>query len=366
MAVSSSDLSALGAARESPGPALVHGVADLVVDRHHHGGVTGDAFARSRRRSGRACSSSPANSVLSPDSSTRTSRGTWATTKNGFGASAGSAPPVAEARTIEARTKSLKPSQSRWSHGVCPSLKMGPLGPGLQTGLGLGIGLGGQLGRHGAKGVVEAEERRSCCTSGGPGAPAATASGRAVWATSASSRTECSLACFTQLLIGLGAWPHRPAARTLSKDTSPDAERSRPDGAGHRLSRRRGSAPGRSGPRPRSARPSRPGSRWPPRHGRPRVGDTSPRRADPALGGGDLAEVLVETGHQLLVGLGRHRTEQSAAPEARSNVGRRQGHRRENGRRSRATSARPIIDKPPQPVVSSAAAIAAPVGREFR
>ena len=36
------DLSALGIGREPSGPALVHGVPDVVVERHDNGGVTGD------------------------------------------------------------------------------------------------------------------------------------------------------------------------------------------------------------------------------------------------------------------------------------------------------------------------------------
>ena len=42
MSVPAHDLAALGIARFSPGPALVHGVPDVVVDRDGHGGVTGD------------------------------------------------------------------------------------------------------------------------------------------------------------------------------------------------------------------------------------------------------------------------------------------------------------------------------------
>ncbi len=44
--VPSLDLSALALSRKTPGPALVHGVPDIVVDRHRNGGVTGDALHR--------------------------------------------------------------------------------------------------------------------------------------------------------------------------------------------------------------------------------------------------------------------------------------------------------------------------------
>ena len=40
------DLSALGVAREPLGPALVHGVPDVVVEGDHDGGVTGDPLHR--------------------------------------------------------------------------------------------------------------------------------------------------------------------------------------------------------------------------------------------------------------------------------------------------------------------------------
>ena len=42
MSIPAQDLSALGLARKPPGPALVHGVPDVVVDREDDGGVTGD------------------------------------------------------------------------------------------------------------------------------------------------------------------------------------------------------------------------------------------------------------------------------------------------------------------------------------
>ena len=42
MSIPAHDLSTLGLGRESPGPALVHGVPDVVVDRDGDGGVTGD------------------------------------------------------------------------------------------------------------------------------------------------------------------------------------------------------------------------------------------------------------------------------------------------------------------------------------
>ena len=46
MSVPAHDLSALGRGRETPGPALVHGVPDVVVDGDDDGGVTGDAPQR--------------------------------------------------------------------------------------------------------------------------------------------------------------------------------------------------------------------------------------------------------------------------------------------------------------------------------
>src|SRR3984957_20884975 len=42
MSVPALDLSALAWTGKTPGPALVHGVPDIVVDRHRNGGVTGD------------------------------------------------------------------------------------------------------------------------------------------------------------------------------------------------------------------------------------------------------------------------------------------------------------------------------------
>ena len=42
MSVPALDLAALGVARCPPGPALVHGVTDVVVDPDGDGGVTGD------------------------------------------------------------------------------------------------------------------------------------------------------------------------------------------------------------------------------------------------------------------------------------------------------------------------------------
>ena len=44
MSVPAHDLSALGRGRESPGPALVHGVPDIVVGGDDDGGVTGDSL----------------------------------------------------------------------------------------------------------------------------------------------------------------------------------------------------------------------------------------------------------------------------------------------------------------------------------
>ncbi len=46
MSVAPHDLSALGITREPSGPALVHGVPDVVVNRHRDGGVTGDPLYR--------------------------------------------------------------------------------------------------------------------------------------------------------------------------------------------------------------------------------------------------------------------------------------------------------------------------------
>ena len=46
LSVPADHLSSLGSGREAPGPALVHGVAQRIVDGHHHGGVTGDALDR--------------------------------------------------------------------------------------------------------------------------------------------------------------------------------------------------------------------------------------------------------------------------------------------------------------------------------
>jgi hypothetical protein len=48
MSIPSPHLSALGLSRKTPGPALLHGVPDIVVDRHGKGGVTGDALDRLR------------------------------------------------------------------------------------------------------------------------------------------------------------------------------------------------------------------------------------------------------------------------------------------------------------------------------
>ena len=44
MAVSPHHLPALGIRRESPGPALVHGVSGVIVDGDRNGGVTGHAL----------------------------------------------------------------------------------------------------------------------------------------------------------------------------------------------------------------------------------------------------------------------------------------------------------------------------------
>src|ERR1700678_1215976 len=46
MSIPSPYLSALGLGRETPGPAFVHGVSDVVVDRYRNGGVTGDPAHR--------------------------------------------------------------------------------------------------------------------------------------------------------------------------------------------------------------------------------------------------------------------------------------------------------------------------------
>ena len=46
VAVPADDLASLGARGEAPGPALVHGVAQRVVDGNDDGGVTGDALHR--------------------------------------------------------------------------------------------------------------------------------------------------------------------------------------------------------------------------------------------------------------------------------------------------------------------------------
>jgi hypothetical protein len=48
MSVSAPEFSALGGGRISAGPALVHGVAHVVVESHHQRGVTGEASCDDR------------------------------------------------------------------------------------------------------------------------------------------------------------------------------------------------------------------------------------------------------------------------------------------------------------------------------
>ena len=85
MAVPAHDLSPLGPGREALGPALVHGVADLVVHGHHDGSIAGEA--PHRLDVDQAVVFELAGQVIRiAGGIDQASRGTWATTKNGLGA----------------------------------------------------------------------------------------------------------------------------------------------------------------------------------------------------------------------------------------------------------------------------------------
>ena len=151
MSIPAHDLSALGIGRFSPGPALVHGVPDVVVDPDGDGGVTGDPLhglaldqAVALELAGELASllarlvdegserhvGDHEDGLVSWPLAPRSRR------RNGS--------------TPRSRPETLVPGVSR--------RRRGPRGPGPRGGPDLGIGLGRQLGGHGAELVVEAQE----------------------------------------------------------------------------------------------------------------------------------------------------------------------------------------------------------------
>ena len=92
LAVPADHLSSLGPGREAPGPALVHGVPDVVVDRHHHGGVTGDALDRLDVDQAMVLELARQLALVA-GLVDQVARGTWATTKNGLAVFRGSRRP---------------------------------------------------------------------------------------------------------------------------------------------------------------------------------------------------------------------------------------------------------------------------------
>ena len=80
MAVPAHHLAPLGVGGFSPGPALVHGVPDVVVDPDGDGGVTSD-LAHHLGADQSATLEVPGQGLVSASSSSRAPKGTWTTTK---------------------------------------------------------------------------------------------------------------------------------------------------------------------------------------------------------------------------------------------------------------------------------------------
>ena len=149
MSVPPHHLSALGLGREAPGPALVHGVADVVVDGDGDGGVTGDALHGLAVDQAVPFELPGERGALAGRRRPEASSGTWTTTKNGLPVRLRIAPTPTD-HLGQGIADALVPGRPAvGGHSVCR---------GLERGLRLGIGLAGQLGRHGAVRVVEAHE----------------------------------------------------------------------------------------------------------------------------------------------------------------------------------------------------------------
>ena len=104
------------------------------------------------------CSSSAASSLGSPSSFTRFSRGTWTTNRTdrvGGNRLQGQSQSQSQCQGLGPRGRK-EPIAAALVHGDLVLIG-GRLGPGVDTGFGLGVGLFGQLHRHGAVVIVEAQ-----------------------------------------------------------------------------------------------------------------------------------------------------------------------------------------------------------------
>ena len=215
MSVPAHDLAALGVRGGAPGPALVHGVPDVVVDPE------GDAW-RHRRSGARVSvlmspsrSSSPARALALAGLIDQGCRGGRGRPRSRGWPIVGV--PWACAPGADERIISTKASQRRWSQGVSPS-EGTAAGPGLEAGPGLGEGLGGQLHAHGATRLVEAQVTTVVLGArrgrGGGGGGAACGRRRP-------ARARCTPGPASQSSWSLSGVATSATARTLSKDRSP-------------------------------------------------------------------------------------------------------------------------------------------------
>ena len=118
MSVSAPELAALGGGRISAGPSLVHRVAHVVVEGHHHGGVTGQAPHDHRRRSGRgARARRPARSPRRKRR--RAARGPPRRSGWDSGRQVATSAGLRDVR--RQRTSATRASARRWSQRVSPS-----------------------------------------------------------------------------------------------------------------------------------------------------------------------------------------------------------------------------------------------------
>ena len=145
--VPSPDLAALGVGRLTPGPALEHRVADVVVDRDGDRRVTGDP------PHGLAADQVVASPARRPGRSSHRTRRSVRPAARGPPRGTGWPTPTAARRP------------DRLEQGVAQALVPRRLpvggdlaGPALEARPDLGVGVGGQLGSHRAVAVVEADE----------------------------------------------------------------------------------------------------------------------------------------------------------------------------------------------------------------
>ena len=232
MAVPADDLSSLGTRGEAPRPALVHGVARLVVDSHDHGGVTGDPLHRLDVDQAVDARALPASSSVSPDSSTRASRGTWATTKNGVGRRGRiRAVPPAPGPATDARSRQvhipMNPSQRRWSKGVSSSEGRSAAQASTQA-LVRGVVLGWAAGRDMVRCPSLKRRYRLSCSER-EGTQKRTWPASAAVAGDLDQLTDAALlGLVAELSVGLAGWPRR-------RWPAPCQRRSRPHRGPHQV-----------------------------------------------------------------------------------------------------------------------------------